>query len=246
MLHCYNCGADMPDNMLYCTRCGQKLDSPEAQTQVLGEAAAPTAVVGGQTRPMTQPIAVKKSGGGLKAVLIVLVGLVVVGVIGVVAAAMLWSYTRRQTVSVTTNVPNRTIDIPDIPNVNAISANTNAAIDNAIQQLQKAANDALAAANQAADLPIGKKLDDQTNRITFRPGATSAVSVGTVEDEATFVLRAKAGQKLTGKIVAPGGCVKFEDEGATLTLETEDGDNYLTVVNGCGKATSMVLTVSSK
>jgi hypothetical protein len=247
MLHCYNCGADMPDNMLYCTRCGKKLDATETQTQVFGDGAAPTVAFGGPTRPVTQPMVVKKRGGGLKAFLIVLVSLLVLGGIGVVAAAMFWTYSKRQAVVVNANIQ-KPSNIPEIPNINGITANANTAIDDAIKQIQKAANDALAAANQASNLNIstGKKLDGQTNRIAFRPGATSAVTVGTIEDEATFVLRAKAGQKLTGKIVAPGGCVKFEDEDSNLTLETDDGDNYLTVVNGCGKPTSMVLTVTIK
>jgi len=59
-------------------------------------------------------------------------------------------------------------------------------------------------------------------------------------------MRAKAGQILTGRITSPGGCIKFEDEDSSLTLQTEAGDNYLTVVNSCGKPTSMVLSVTIK
>ncbi|HEV7698619.1 MAG TPA: hypothetical protein VGO43_00170 [Pyrinomonadaceae bacterium] len=243
MLHCYSCGNEVPDNMTYCTSCGKKLDGPEFATKVFGGAAQPTAVYtpGVGTMPLAQ-----KKGGGLKVVAIVLGSLFVLGAIGIVAGALMWSYGRRQIATVNTNIQ-RPANIPEI-NVNAITANTNATIDDAIKQIQKAANDAIAAADQAANItiPTGKTLDGSTTRINFRPGATSATAVGTVKEAATFVLRAKAGQKLSGRITSPGGCIQFEDEGSTTTLETEDGDNDLTVVNSCTKPTSMVLSVSIK
>jgi len=245
----------MPDEMLYCTSCGRKLEIAEQATQVLPSAGVPTTPYttnpATNTNPVTSPVVVqKKKGGALKAIVITLVSLGLIGGIVVVAGVMFWKFSqRRSVVTVNTNLGNRSIDLGNVPdvNVNAITSNTNAIIDNAMKQLQKAANDALAAANQATkDLPTGKKLDDSTTRINFRPGATSATAAGTVEEEATFVLRAKSGQTLSGRITSSGGCIKFEDGGATTTIETDDGDNYLTVVNSCGKPTSMVLSVTIK
>jgi len=252
MLHCYNCGNDLPDNLIYCTRCGHRIDTPETPTQVMAEPVAVTTPLpqGVNTTPV---ITTKKKGGGLKVVVIALVSLFVLGAVVVVAGIMFWSFSKRQNaVTVNTNFNasvNRPASNASEVNVNAIATNTNAMIDNAMKQLQKAANDAIAAANQASNIAIpssGKTLDDGTNRINFRPGAVSATAVGTVKQEATFVLRAKAGQMLTGRITSPGGCIKFEDEDASLTLETEAGDNYLTVTNSCGKPTSMVLSITIK
>jgi len=255
MIHCFNCGADMPDEMLYCTSCGRKLDVTEQATQVLPGAGAPTTPYatnpGTNPNPATQPLVQpKKKGGALRAIVITLVSLGLIGAIIVVAGVMFWKFSqRRSVVTVNSNIGNRSLDLSNIAdvNVNGSVPDTNAIIDNAMKQIQKAANDALAAANQATkDLPTGKKLDDSTTRINFRPGATSATAVGTVEEEATFVLRARSGQTLSGRITSPGGCIKFEDAGATTTMETENGDNYLTVVNSCGKPTSMVLSVTIK
>src|SRR5438445_5986702 len=86
MIHCYNCGADMPDNMLFCTACGKKLDVPEMETQVLPEAAAPT--VRYTTQPVTQPMVQRKRGGALKAIVLSIIGVVLAGVIVVVAAVL--------------------------------------------------------------------------------------------------------------------------------------------------------------
>jgi hypothetical protein len=255
MIHCFNCGANMSDEMLYCTSCGRKLDIAEQQTQVLASSVAPTSpyATNPETNPATRPLVVqKKKAGALKAVVITLVSLGLIGAIVVVAGVMFWRFNQRRNVTVNANIGNRTIEIGNIPdvNVNAITSNTNAIIDNAMKELQKAANDALAAANKAAkDIPAGvatgKKLDG-TTRINFKTGATSATAVGTVEEEATFVLRAKSGQTLNGRITSPGGCIKFEDGGATTALEMEEGDNYLTVTNTCGKPTSMVVSVTIK
>lgn len=250
MLHCYNCGADMPDNMLFCTVCGKKLDAPEAETRVLGEGAAPTVAFGGAgTRPMTQPVVAKKSGGGFKAVVITLLGLFLVGAVVVVGGALYFMLNKRQNVTVSTNVANRPINIGEVNvDVKGITDNTNAIIDNAMKQIQQAANDALAAANQASNINIpGKSLDGKTTRIEFRPGSVTGTAVGFVEEEATFVLRAKADQTISARITSPGGCIKFEDnDETTLTDGTTSGDNYITVTNSCGKRTSMVLSVTIK
>ncbi len=34
MLHCFECGADLPDNIVYCLQCGTPLDVPEDETVV--------------------------------------------------------------------------------------------------------------------------------------------------------------------------------------------------------------------
>jgi hypothetical protein len=245
MLHCYDCGANMPDNMRYCTSCGRKLDAPEQATQVLGGPAPQTTPY--SPNPATQPIVRKKKGGALKAVVVVFVSLGVIAAVVIVAGVMFWKFSQRQSVTVTANLANRPSNVADV-NINSITNDTNAMIDNAMKEFQKAANDALAAANKASNVAIsaGKPLDGSTTRINFRPGATSATAVGTVDEEATFVLRAKEGQTLTGRITSPGGCIRFEDEGATTTMEMDDGDNDITLVNSCGKPTSMVLSVSIK
>lgn len=261
MIHCYNCGADMPDNMLYCTTCGKKLDVPEMETQVLPQAAAPTvrSVPTPATRPMGQnadtayqPVYQKKRGGALKAVILAVIGVLVAGVIVVVAAVLFVTMSKRSSVTVNTNfnaTVNRASNIA-ATNVNAMSDDTNAIIDNAMKELQKAANDALAAANKASNIAIpssGKTLDGKTTRIEFRPGAVSSSAVGTVGEAATFVLRAKAGQTLSARLTSPNACIKFEDGDSTsMTSETDSGDNYLTVTNTCGKPTSMVLSVTIK
>jgi len=250
MLHCYNCGNDLPDNMIYCTRCGKRLDAPETPTQVMGGTAA---AVTERFEPgvATTPVIAKKKGGGLKALIITLVSLFAIGTVAVVAAIVFFSINKRSGVTVNSNVNvgvNRTPSNVAEVNVNAVSSNANAMIDNAMKQIQKAANDALAAANINSNVAVRpvKTLDGSTTRIAFGRGAVSATAAGTVKEEATFVLYARAGQRLTAHVTSPGGCVKFEDEDTSLTLETETGDNYLTVVNSCDKPTSMVLSVSIK
>jgi len=260
MIHCYNCGADMPDNMLYCTQCGRKLDVPEMETRVLPEAAAPTVRSASTptTRPLAQnaetayqPVYQKKRGGALKSIVLAVIGVLLAGVIVVVAAVLFVMFSKRSSVTVNTNFNasiNRSSNIA-ATNVNAMSDDANAIIDNAMKELQKAANDALAAANKASNIqvPTGKALDGKTTRIEFRPGAVSATAVGTVDEEATFVLRAKSGQTLSARLTSPNACIKFEDGDSTsMTSETDSGDNYITVTNTCGKPTSMVLSVTVK
>lgn len=247
MLHCYNCGANMPDNMLYCTSCGRKLDTAEQPTEVFSGPALQTTPYA--TNPATQPIVHKKKDGALKVVVITFLSLGVITVIVIVAGVAFWAFNKRQSVASNANLANRSANLADVNvNINEVGNDANAIIDNAMKQLQKAANDALAGANQSSNVRVtaGKKLDGSTTRINFRPRATSATAVGTVAEEATFVLRAHSGQTLSARITSPGGCIKFEDEGAFTTTETEDGDNYLTVVNSCDKPTSMVLSVSIK
>jgi hypothetical protein len=249
MIHCYNCGADMPDNMLYCTTCGKKLDVPEMETQVLGQPAAPT--VRNITTPATQPFVQKKRGRALKALILAVIGVLLAGVIVVVAAVLFVMFSKRSSVAANSNFDasiNRASNIADV-NVNSVTPDANAIIDNAMKEIQKAANDALAAANKAANIqvPTGKILDGRTTRIEFRPGAVNATAVGTVEESATFVLRAKSGQTLSARLTSPNGCIKFEDgDSASMTSETDSGDNYITVTNTCGKPTSMVLSVTIK
>src|SRR5438094_8111300 len=81
MLHCFKCGADLPDNLAYCLHCGARLDD-EIQTVVV-----PTPVV---TPDNVQPILPQpKSGsgaakfilGGLIGAGVVIVFLVVMGII---------------------------------------------------------------------------------------------------------------------------------------------------------------------
>ena len=226
------------------------MDISDLETQIIPGVAAPTTP--NTTNPVTQPIASpqqKKGGGGLKAVVIAIVGLGVLGVIIVVAGIAFYTMSRRQTVTVTTSLPNRSSNLAaSNVDIGSTGDDTNAIIDNAMKQIQKAANDALAAANQASNIAgsAGKPLDSSTTRIKFAPGGTSATAVGTVEGAATFVLRAKSGQTLTGKIISPNSCIKFEDEGVTTTIDMEDGENYFNVVNSCTKPTSMVLSVTVK
>lgn len=34
MLHCFNCGSDLPDNVIYCLHCGERLDTGEFETKL--------------------------------------------------------------------------------------------------------------------------------------------------------------------------------------------------------------------
>lgn len=87
-------------------------------------------------------------------------------------------------------------------------------------------------------------------RINFRRGRNSATVTGTLAAGATkgFVLRARAGQVLTGTLSSTNGKADFtqgnlHDTQYTQTVE-EDGDVYISVDNHGSRATKFTLTIS--
>ncbi len=87
-------------------------------------------------------------------------------------------------------------------------------------------------------------------RIRFKRGSNSATVSGTLAPGATkgFVLRANAGQVLSGTVSSTNGKVDFtqgnlHDSQYSMTLE-ENGDAYISVDNHGSRATKFTLTVS--
>ena len=94
MLHCFQCGADLPDNLVFCLHCGAKLEDDETETVVIPE-------------PVTPPpidIAPKPRGGAAKFVLGSLLGAVLVILLLAVGAVM-WVSLRPEPPLTTANVP---------------------------------------------------------------------------------------------------------------------------------------------
>ncbi len=85
----------------------------------------------------------------------------------------------------------------------------------------------------------GTELFAQTKRIVFRPAATSATVTGRLGKgmERTFVLGARAGQRLSAR-VSSDGCIQFMDGGERAGYKTRAGSNYITIANLCGTGSS--------
>ena len=87
-------------------------------------------------------------------------------------------------------------------------------------------------------------------RISFRRGRSSATVSGTLAAGATkgYVLRASAGQVLTGTLSSTNGKADFtqgslHDTQYSQTVE-ENGDVYISVDNHGNRATKFTLTIS--
>lgn len=82
-------------------------------------------------------------------------------------------------------------------------------------------------------------------RIRFGRGSTSASVSGTLQSHGTrtYVLGARAGQRLTANVSSRGGCVIFAGS-SSISMITEDGNNYLDISNECRGAVRYTLTVS--
>lgn len=83
-------------------------------------------------------------------------------------------------------------------------------------------------------------------RITFARGRTSATVSGTISSigERDFILRARGGQYLSARVSSPGGCVKFSTVESYQSFTTDEGDNWLKLMNMCRYRASYSLTVS--
>ena len=94
-------------------------------------------------------------------------------------------------------------------------------------------------------LGVCSEVSAQT-RIRFARGRTSASVSGPIGrgSTRTFVLGARNGQDLSGNVSSRNGCVKFTEGSTSSSFTTQAGDNFMSVTNYCGRATSFVLTVS--
>ena len=83
-------------------------------------------------------------------------------------------------------------------------------------------------------------------RIRFARGRTSASVSGTIGRGArrSFVMGARNGQTFSGNVSSRNGCVKFTEGSTSNSFTTNSGDNFFSITNYCGRATSFVLTVS--
>lgn len=83
-------------------------------------------------------------------------------------------------------------------------------------------------------------------RIRFRRGSTSATVSGTLAPGAvrTYVLGAASGQYLSATISSGNGRVKFSGGGTSESWNTTRGDNYISIENTGGRASSYTLTIS--
>jgi len=86
--------------------------------------------------------------------------------------------------------------------------------------------------------------DPGPTRISFRPGRVQQTVSGSVSDRRSFILSARAGQRLSANVTSAGDCVNFATGDATVGQTTHAGDNRLTILNSCGRPTRFTLTVS--
>ena len=83
-------------------------------------------------------------------------------------------------------------------------------------------------------------------RIRFARGRTSTSVSGTLGryGERTYVLGARYGQFLSANVSSRNGCVKFANVSTSTNYTTDEGNNYLTLMNGCTGITRYTMTVS--
>ncbi len=83
-------------------------------------------------------------------------------------------------------------------------------------------------------------------RIRFAKGRTSATVSGTMagNGERKFILGARNGQYLSANVSSRNGCVIFSNGATSISYITEQGDNYIYLVNNCGRQSRFTLTVS--
>ncbi len=83
-------------------------------------------------------------------------------------------------------------------------------------------------------------------RIRFARGRTSTSVTGTLGSigERDFVLRASAGQYLSANVSSSGGCIKFSTVETAQAFRTDNGDNWLKLMNMCRRPASFTMTVS--
>lgn len=83
-------------------------------------------------------------------------------------------------------------------------------------------------------------------RIRFARGRTSATVSGKIfgNAERKYVLGARYGQYLSANISSRNGCAVFRNGATSVSYRTERGDNYLYLLNNCGRQTTYTLTVS--
>ncbi|MDQ3088921.1 MAG: hypothetical protein M3Q78_10030 [Acidobacteriota bacterium] len=83
-------------------------------------------------------------------------------------------------------------------------------------------------------------------RIRFARGRTSASVSGTLYGggECQYILGARYGQYLTGNISSRGGCVTYTGGSTSFSYKTENGNNYLDLINNCRRSASFTMTVS--
>src|SRR5688500_8258760 len=96
-------------------------------------------------------------------------------------------------------------------------------------------------------LIIGAVMDTPAQtRIRFGRGSTSATVSGSLAGHGTrtYVLGARAGQRLSANVSSRGGCVQFNGS-TSISMTTEDGNNYLDISNECkGRTVRYSLTVT--
>lgn len=83
-------------------------------------------------------------------------------------------------------------------------------------------------------------------RIRFARGRTSTSVSGTIGSigERDFVLRAYAGQYLSANVSSSGGCIKFSTISTSQAFSTDNGNNWLKLMNMCRRPASYTMTVS--
>lgn len=83
-------------------------------------------------------------------------------------------------------------------------------------------------------------------RIRFGRGRTSASVSGSMYADGVrhYILGARYGQYLSANISSRGNCVSFLEGSTSIGYTTQSGDNYLNLVNNCGRAASFTMTVS--
>jgi len=83
-------------------------------------------------------------------------------------------------------------------------------------------------------------------RVRFARGRTSTSLSGSIGSigERDFVLRAYAGQNLSANVSSSGGCIKFSTISTSQAYQTDEGDNWLKLMNMCRRTATFTMTVS--
>ena len=83
-------------------------------------------------------------------------------------------------------------------------------------------------------------------RVRFRRGSTQASISGKLTGfvKRTFVVRAGAGQNLTADLTSGNTGVRFGDNGTSLNYDTQEGDNYVYIINDGRATTTFTLTIT--
>lgn len=225
MKRCPRCGQIYSDDLLYCLQDGNELLPQYEETET------PTVV-----RPAS------KSGNPyLKYLAIALLAFFAIGIVGAVAAYVVWSKLGGGgTTAGSSPTPTPTIGPTRTPSPRN-SETPNRAVANLTPHDGRDPDDL---ENRKSDTTEPAFTDPATTRITFRRGRESESVSGRVRNGRDFVLRTLAGQYLTARVSSDRGCVTFAGGDTVTDFPTTQGDSRVSIVNNCPAPVRFRLTVA--